>query len=209
MADIGTDHALLPIYLVENGAPSALASDINEGPCERARVNVAAHGLADKIIVACRPGLDGIEAFAPDNIIIAGMGGEMIASILDASPYPRTSKCLLVLQPMSMQAVLRRYLADGYQILDELVVREHNKHYQIIAARFDGIRRTYTEAELRLGALNLARVRTAPTEADRSWLNFVRNGTQTRIRGRASAGLDSHEQQMDLEVLKTIEELQV
>ncbi len=210
VADIGTDHALLPIYLVNRGNTRALASDINEGPCERARINVASNGLTDKITVICRAGLDGIEDFAPDNIIIAGMGGELIASILAASDYPKTSRCKLILQPMTMHAELRRYLAKGFEITDEVVVREAHgsgwKHYQLIAARWDGVMREYSETEYRLGKLNLARVATAPTEADRTWLEFVRKGALTRIRGREMAAVvDAYEQERDREMLAEIE----
>ena len=90
VADIGTDHAQLPIWLVQNGRPRALASDINEGPCQRARVNIYQWGLHGKIKVKCCAGLDGIEDFSPDNIVIAGMGGELITSILAESVTVQT-----------------------------------------------------------------------------------------------------------------------
>ncbi len=212
VADIGTDHAFLPIFLVNRGTPRALASDINEGPCERAALNVGAYGLADRITVACRAGLDGIESFAPDNIIIAGMGGELIASILEASDYPKNSRCRLILQPMTMQAELRRYLANGFNITEELVVREDHpsgyKHYQLIAASWDGIKREYSETEYRLGKINLARIAKAPTEADLTWLDFIKKSAKARIRGRECAAIiDSHEQELDKAMLAEIESL--
>ncbi|MBO5219626.1 MAG: SAM-dependent methyltransferase [Clostridia bacterium] len=206
VADIGTDHAYLPIHLVNAGTPRALASDINEGPCDSARKNVAAHGLADKITVACRPGLDGIEAFAPDNIFICGMGGELIADILAASDYPRAARCRLILQPMTMHAALRRYLAGaGFAITDERVVREGSKHYQLIAAVYDGTVRSFSAAEYALGEKNLARAAKHPTEADISWLTFVRTRASARVCGRASAGLDNDEQRADRALLAVIE----
>ena len=73
-ADIGTDHALLPVYLCQKGCPRAFASDINEGPIDRARANIAKYGLSDRITAARRDGLDGIERFAPGFVIICGMG---------------------------------------------------------------------------------------------------------------------------------------
>lgn len=207
VADIGSDHALLPIELVRRGTPRALASDINEGPCERARIHVRAAGLTDKITVKCCPGLDGIEEFAPDNIIIAGMGGELIASILGASDYPEKSECRLILQPMTMHGELRRFLADGYRITHETVVREGGKHYQLMAAVWDGERRTFTDAELRLGALNLARAAESPTDADRTWLEFIRKGALTRIRGREIAGITDEAQTADRELLDLVNKL--
>jgi tRNA A22 N-methylase len=99
-----------------------------------------------------------VPEFAPDNIVIAGMGGEMIASILAASEYPKESKCRLVLQPQSMQDTLRRYLAEnGFSITDETVVLDGGKFYQIIAARYTGEPYSLTDAEYKLGKLNLAR----------------------------------------------------
>ncbi len=188
VADIGTDHALLPIYLVMSGSPRALASDIREGPCNSARANVRKYRLDGKIEVACRPGLDKIEDFSPENILICGMGGEMIASILDASDYPQKSRCRLVLQPQSMQDVLRFHLAaNGFRIDCELVVLDSGKYYQLISARYDGIPYELTPAEAKLGAINLARAGKSLSDVDRGWLEFVKNAVSTRLSGMKNA----------------------
>ena len=208
-ADIGTDHAFLPIYLVKNDADCALASDINEGPCERARTNIREHRLQDKITVRCVPGLSGIEEFLPDCVIICGMGGEMIASILDESPYPMTSRCTLVLQPMTMQDALRKYLAEnGYEILAETVVFDAGKYYQLIKARYDGKMRTFTDTEYRLGAMNLARAKQNPTPDDIGWLSGVRDAANKRITGREKAvNPDTAGQNADLAMLAVIDQI--
>lgn len=208
VADIGTDHALLPIYLVQKGHPRALASDIKEGPCQRARTNIYAYGLHGKIKVVCCPGLDAVDDFKPDNIVIAGMGGEMIASILAASSYPKDSKCRLVLQPQSMQDVLRRYLCDnGFVIEKETVVLDGGKYYQLISAVYDGVVRKFTDTEYKLGALNLKRASDNPTDADIGWLRGQLANAKRRIAGRLETCNDTPEQKRDIELASVIEKI--
>lgn len=208
VADIGTDHALLPIYLVQSGHPKALASDIKEGPCQRARTNIYEWGLHGKIEVACAPGLDAAEAFCPDNIVIAGMGGEMIASILAASEYPSSAACRLVLQPQSMQDVLRRFLADsGYIITDETVVFDGGKYYQVLSAYYDGVKRTFEKYEYKLGAINLKRCAESPTDEDKEWLKLQLAAANRRISGRAESCDDSDEQRDDRLLVSVIEKI--
>lgn len=209
IADVGTDHALLPIKLVLDGHEGALASDINEGPCQRARNNISRYGLDERISVVCRPGLDMIEDFAPDNIVICGMGGELIASILADSDYPKSSRCRLVLQPMSMQDVLRKYLCrEGYEITDERVIFDEGKYYQLIAAHYDGVPRQLSECEYRLGRLNLARAEAGLSEVDRGWLDFVGRSAKRRMDGRsAAANPDEAGQRLDAELTALINRL--
>lgn len=208
VADIGTDHALLPIYLVQKGHPRALASDINEGPCQRARTNIYSYGLHGKISVVCCPGLDAVDSFRPDNIVIAGMGGEMIAKILEDSEYPKVSGCRLVLQPQSMQDVLRTYLCkNGFRIDAETVVCDSGKYYQIIAAKYDGRCRAMKDCEYKLGALNLERCASAPSAADLGWLKNQCNSAKRRIDGRAANHDSSPEQAADRELVRVIENI--
>lgn len=209
VADIGTDHAQLPIWLIQNGHARALASDINEGPCQRARTNIYAWGLHGKIKVKCCAGLDGIEDFAPDNIVIAGMGGEMIASILAASEYPKRSRCRLVLAPQSMQDVLRRYLYEnGFKIDAETVVLDGGKYYQILAASYTGEPPcALRDCDLKLGAINLARAEMCPTETDIGWLKNVKVSAERRVAGRADSHDDAPEQISDRELLAVIDKI--
>lgn len=207
VADIGTDHALLPIRLVLDGHPCAAACDIREGPCERAHRNIEKFGLCDKIKVYCRPGLDGIDDFAPDNIFICGMGGEMIASILGASDYPKKSRCRLILQPQSMQDVLRRYLcSNGFSINRESVVYDAGKYYQIISAEYDGTGRELNAVEQRLGRLNLERARRGLSPVDEGWLKFVLNAAKRRIDSRKNA-ISSADDPVDTELTVEIEKI--
>lgn len=208
VADIGTDHAHLAIYLIQKGNSEVLASDINEGPCQRARTNIYAWGLHKKIKVVCRAGLDGIEDFAPDNIVIAGMGGELIVSILEASNYPQKSGCRLVLVPHSMQRELRKYLASaGFQVDEERVVLDGGKYYQLLAAHYTGEKYEMTEVEYRLGRLNIARAVSERGETDTAWLKSVRASAKRRIEGREATMNDCAEQKNDRELTALIDEI--
>ena len=158
--DVGTDHAYLPIYLVEKGLVShALACDINEGPISSARANIRAAGLSDRIETMRTDGLDGTEYFSPDHILIFGMGGELIARILSDAPWVCTERISLVLQPMSRVSFLRRWLLEnGFSITGESISRR-DKYYQTIEARFDPTRTRgaceWSEEELLLGKRNI------------------------------------------------------
>ena len=156
IADVGTDHAYLPIALVLGGtAKKAVASDINEGPYLRALSNVRAHSLSDKITALCTPGLDGIEKYEPTDILICGMGGELIASIIEAAPWVKDTKIRLVLQPMTHAELLRKYLLrNGFSIIDEKIAKEE-KLYQIMCAEYTGKVEEYSALELLFGKANI------------------------------------------------------
>ena len=156
VADIGTDHAYLPIYLaLENKIQQGIASDINEGPIAKARENIHKYGL-DSIIDTCvADGLDDIEEYAPTDIAICGMGGELIAKIIDKSEYVKKIGVRLILQPMTTIRELREYLQNGFFTVAENIVFEDNKLYQIICVEYDGINRELSNAELELGVKNI------------------------------------------------------
>jgi tRNA (adenine22-N1)-methyltransferase len=126
LADIGSDHAYLPIALcLENKIECALASDINEGPVAAAVANIRKNGLGDRIMAVRADGLDKTLDFAPDCITVLGMGGELIVSILDKAPWVKNENITLVLQPMTHPEILRRsLLQNGYSIIDERLARE-------------------------------------------------------------------------------------
>lgn len=155
-ADIGTDHAYLPIHLVGSGiAKLAVASDINEGPIASAKENIKKYGLEDKIFTQIADGLDGIAEYKPDHILICGMGGELIARIIDNSSYVKESSIKLILQPMTSIKELREYLSNGFKIYDEATVLDSSKYYQIICAEYDGNNHSYSDLELELGEINI------------------------------------------------------
>ncbi len=143
VADVGTDHAYLPIYLCESGricprkagALCAVASDINKGPVERATVHIAAAGLTASILTVQTDGLCGLDRYDPDTVIIFGMGGELIAAILAAAPWLRRDGRRLILQPMTHAERLRAYLVEGgFAIIGETLSQEGERVYQTICA---------------------------------------------------------------------------
>jgi len=163
LADIGTDHAYIPIYLAENGKIShAVASDIREGPLMRAEKNICAAGLSDRIETVLTDGLSGFEQYPLTDVVIAGMGGLMIAAILDAADFLKRTKPRLILQPMQHIPELRRYLSKGWQVEKESIVGEGGKLYQILCVRYDGKKRNLSDIELLLGSYTLAHKRETP-----------------------------------------------
>ena len=156
-ADIGTDHALLPAFLLQScRAKRVLASDIAPGPLARARETLLRHDLLDRAKLLLSDGLQAAEAYAPDVLIIAGMGGETIRNILSASDYPMQSSAYLVLQPNTHAELLRAYLYQaGFEILRERAVRQGKHFYLILVAQAPRtpVPKTPTTAELFLGAL--------------------------------------------------------
>lgn len=149
LADVGTDHAYLPIYLCQkrilspvtakNGdVISAVASDINKGPVERAEQHIRAERLSGAIKTVCTDGLNGLEIYDPKTIIVFGMGGELIVSILEAAPWIQGEGVRLILQPMTHPEKVREALPTmGFAVTGESLCAEGDRLYQIICADYD------------------------------------------------------------------------
>lgn len=150
-ADIGTDHAYLPVKLLLDGViGSAIAADLREGPLSRARETARQYRVEDKVSFRLCDGLSGIECGEADAIAIAGMGGETIAAILAAAPWTKEHKTLL-LQPMTSFHDLRGWLQrSGYEICREHIAREGNRLYSVMEVR-GGEMPSLTPAELWAG----------------------------------------------------------
>lgn len=156
VADIGTDHAYLPIHLVRQGiAFRAVAADINRGPILSAEANIASAGLADHIQTVQTDGLHGIDAYAPDHILIFGMGGELIIRILEQAQWVKNKGITLILQPMSRVHLLRRWLNENGFVICGETLTDSAKFYQTICSRYNGVGEAYTEEELLLGRQNI------------------------------------------------------
>ncbi len=189
VADIGTDHAYLPIYLVKSGiSPLTYASDINEGPCERARENAKKYGIGeDKISIERRDGIEGMGSLPVDCFVICGMGGELIASILSKESVRIGTK--FVLNPMTKQENLREFLlSGGYEITGESLVRSDGKIYQMICCTFTGKKQpTSGRLEKRFGKLILEN----PTPLLFEYLEKTLGELKYAQKGRAAAGVSS------------------
>ena len=153
VADVGTDHAYLPIYLCAKGKiRGAVASDINRGPLDRAEINVKEYALEDKIALCLTNGLDGIDIYAPDDILICGMGGELIAEIINKAEWTKNKNIRLILQPMTKQEHLRRYLlTTGFEIIAESYSFAEGKYYVTVVAEYTGASRDPEIFECELG----------------------------------------------------------
>ena len=137
LVDCGCDHGYVSIYAAQHGkAKRITASDINRGPLENAGREILAAGLSGKIKTVLTDGLRGIEPH--DWVVIAGMGGELIADIISRAPWTK-GECTLVLQPMTRAEVLREYLyREGFEIRSEKIVTEGRHIYCVIIAQYTG-----------------------------------------------------------------------
>lgn len=135
VADIGTDHAYIPIWLVKQGiAKTAIAMDVNRGPILRAEENIRKFSMEDTIKTRLSNGLEHLLPGEADTVIIAGMGGMLINDILDAGEnlYPTIRH--FILQPMTAIEETRKYLAEnGFLIVDERLAREEDKIYCVLS----------------------------------------------------------------------------
>ena len=158
VADIGTDHAHLPIYLVNNNVcPSALACDIKESPLETGRQNIALCHLEDKIQTRLSDGLSNIKSNEADTFTIAGMGGDMIIHILSSCPYIFDDKYTLILQPMTKYPTLMGWLFDnGFEIIRQECIHEGKHCYTVIKACFSGEKIPHEPEDEFLGKLDLS-----------------------------------------------------
>ena len=136
LADVGTDHGYIPIYLTEAGViPSAIAMDINKGPRERAKEHIREHGLEGKIQTRLSDGLKNLQMNEADCMIAAGMGGGLVIRILSEERDTAGSLKELILQPQSEIDSVRKYLTEeGYRIVAEDMVYEDGKYYPMMKA---------------------------------------------------------------------------
>lgn len=148
LADVGTDHGYIPIYLVQSGKiRRAFAMDIKEGPLGRAKEHIRAFGLDDYITVRRS---DGVAALAPneaDTILIAGMGGDVMIHILEDGAAVAAAAAELILQPQSKIREVREYLLQkGYAVAGEDIVYEEGKYYpmmRVLPRGGEGVRQRY------------------------------------------------------------------
>lgn len=179
LADIGTDHGYLPVWLLLNGKiETAIAADLRAGPLERARETSRQYGLEGAISFRLCDGLTGIAEDEVDTVAIAGMGGETISAILGKAPWIRDK--LLLLQPMTGAPHLRRWLQkNGFSILSERIAKEGNKLYSI-----------WTVKGGQMGALSPAELWAGKNSRDPlrpEYISFVEEKAEKALRGHISA----------------------
>lgn len=154
-ADIGTDHAYLPVYLVEKGIINkAIAADLRVGPLENAKLAVESYNYSDKIELRLSDGLNNFRENEVEEIAIAGMGGLLISSFIERTVWLKNSDIHLILQPMTHVEKLRKALFDnGFIIDNEVVAEDDDKLYIIVSAYYYGDSTAYTDFNLIVGRL--------------------------------------------------------
>lgn len=189
LADIGTDHALLPIYLVENNiVPGAIASDLADDPCRRAIEAVRRSGCPERIQIRKGSGLEVLEPGEVATIVIAGMGGDTITQILSADWQRASTYCQYVFQPMSRVGALREALSrQGWQMKEEVVVPVQQHFYIIISSIPGGKAYNLSRLELDVGPLLLRSPSAAAQSYKRYWLGKYRRLQQSLANAKSEA----------------------
>lgn len=202
LADVGTDHGYLPVWLLQIGRiDQAIAADLREGPLNRSKETAQRSGMAGKISFRLCNGLSAIAPEEVDTVSIAGMGGETIISILEAAPWTRDGK-LLLLQPMTGFAQLRGWLwENGYTISEERIACEGKRLYSIWTV-MGGEMPALTPAELWAG-------RQTNDPLRRDYLALMRGKAEKALHGQQEASAPDQEKIKELEtVLSGLEKME-
>lgn len=155
LADVGTDHGYLICRLAADGViTGGLALDVNEKPLARAAKTIAAAGLAGRIECRLSDGLSAVGEREADEIVIAGMGGDVIAGILSRCRWQTLNEKHFVLQPMTRAPFLRKWLwENGFSIEDERAAKAGGHLYTVMSASYDGMNRRCSAFEQYAGGL--------------------------------------------------------
>ena len=155
VADIGTDHAYLLAYLLQQGIiKKGIAADLRKGPLENARKTLIESDQLEKVNLILSDGLDELKKGDCEDIVIAGMGGILIKEILERTPWVFDENIHIIAQPMTHAEVLRRFfLENGFNILEESSATDGKRYYCIISAQYDGIKRDAEEWYTYVGEL--------------------------------------------------------
>ena len=155
VADIGTDHGYLPVYLIQSGKiEGAIAADIGKKPLENAARAVAQYGLSDKIALRLSDGLNAFTQNEVNEIVFAGMGGTLIAEKLKETHWVKNKDLHFVFQPQSRAEDLREFLfANGFEIGTEIATHEGDRFYIALDAVYTGAACEFTQADCFVGKL--------------------------------------------------------
>ncbi len=203
VADIGTDHANLPIFLMnQNKCKKVYAADINKGPLESAKKNINSANLAEKIEVFLSDGLKKVPLDAQE-IVIAGMGGRLISEIIEAAPFTKSENVGLILQPMSDSVTLRKYLYEnGYEIVKEFAFEDAGHLYSVLRAEYNGKCISPTEVMCRVGKLleNFG-------EFERAYIEREIGKCEKKIEGLKKSGKETDETEKEILIKNELEKI--
>ncbi len=155
IADIGTDHAYLPAYLLlQNKVTKALACDVSKGPLCNAEKTALIYHLEDRLSLRLSDGFDSIGEDEADDFIICGMGGSLIAELLEITPWLKNEKYRLIIQPQSHSNDVREYLINnGFEIIKETALFDEGRVYNAMAAEYTGEHKEYCPSYIYFGSL--------------------------------------------------------
>ncbi len=155
IADIGTDHGYLPVYLIQSGrVKGAIAADIGKMPLQNAAKTIENYDLGNVISLRLSDGLREFSEGDADEYVFAGMGGTLIAEKLAETPWIKNSNLHFVFQPQSRAEDLRKFLFEnGFSINNELAVHEGRRVYITFDATYTGEIKPFTDADCFIGKL--------------------------------------------------------
>ena len=201
-ADIGTDHGYLPLFLLKEGRiERAYLSDVNCGPLSSAERNAKAEGLDSKCEFILADGASALDGKGITDYAICGMGGELISRIIEDAPHLFTNGTRLILQPMTKQECVRRFLLDhGFTVVAERFSFDSGKYYVTVVAEYTGEVREISDEDAELGFK-------LPHVDDRveycGYLEGKRKAIVKALEGKIKGG---HDATKDREALRLIEE---
>lgn len=163
VADIGTDHAYLPAYLILRGiSPKALACDVRKGPLENAKKTVESYSIEDKVTLRLSDGFDEIEPFEADDFIMCGMGGTLMEQLVSRTYWLKDKRKRIIVQPQSHAEDIRRFFVEnGFKILFEDACIDSGKLYCAMAAEYTGETEEKSLSYIYSGELSVCRKKEA------------------------------------------------
>ena len=184
LADIGTDHAYLPIWLVKKSIiTKAIAADINIGPLQKAASNIRRYHVEDMVDARLSDGLDEIFPHEADDIVIAGMGGELISQLIAKAAWLKDETKHLILQPMTSAEELRRYLlSEGFMVEQEQAVEDEKHVYSVMLAVYTPSSVPQDELFPYIGLIK------ADTQANKNYLQRQINSLEKKANGLQVSG---------------------
>ena len=200
-ADIGTDHAYLPLFLLESGKIKfAYCCDINEGPLASARKNAEERGRLSETEFILTDGATVLKDKGITDYAICGMGGELIADIIDRAPHLKDESVSLILQPMTKQECVRRMLCEkGFTVIAERYSFDSGKYYATIAAEYTGSVTELSAEDAELGF-------DIPHDEDRveylGYLEGKKKAVVKALNGKIKGGVDLTEDECALKLIE-------
>lgn len=204
VADIGTDHAYLPVYLIQKGVcPRAIAADLREMPLKNAEETVKENSLSDRITLILSDGLDNLPENSADDITLAGMGGDLISDILSRIEWIKNSDIRIIAQPQTHSEKVRRFFIDnGFKIIKEAACIDDNRNYICMCAEYTGEFQDYEFGYEYYGELIKCE-----SEYAKEYLKHQRNRFLKRANGLEASGQNADETELLHRLVKRFNEI--